>query len=249
MERRIKIIYIITIVSIIAFLSMQAYWLNSRYEYSITEYSTTVNEKITAAIKAYRNYQSENKNIPTGDYKYNTRCSLSFNQDINKYDSPNSKIAHITTYVFDAHKLLSIPRNQQLTKEQEEEANNIALNKIKDLDYTDCTFKVDNAPKESDIWDAMRDFELEVYSPFTAEGLDSVLQREDITAHITVATLDTMLWQNKLEQQKSFTSPHIRITSPFSTLEKKVVIIDYDIPVLEKARAFDPFGHAGFDPS
>ena len=114
MERRIKIIYIITIVSIIAFLSMQAYWLNSRYEYSITEYSTTVNEKIMAAIKAYRNYQSENKNIPPGDYKYNTRYSLSFNQDIT-----NSKIAHITTYVFDAHKLLSIPRNQQLTKEQE----------------------------------------------------------------------------------------------------------------------------------
>lgn len=231
MERRIKIIYIITIVSIIAFLGMQAYWLNSRYEYSITEYSTTVNEKIMAAIKAYRNYQSENKNIPTGDYKYNTRYSLSFNQDINKYDSPNSKIAHITTYVFDAHKLLSIPRNQQLTKEQEEEANNIALNIIKDLDYTDCTFKVDNAPKESDIWDAMRDFELEFYSPFTAEGLDSVLRREDITADITIATLDTMLWQNKFEHQKSLTSPHIRITSPFSALEKKVVIIDYDIPV------------------
>ena len=55
-----------------------------------------------------------------------------------------------------------------MTKEQEEEANNIALNKIKDLDYTDCTFNVDNAPKESYIWDAMRDFELEFYSPFTA---------------------------------------------------------------------------------
>ena len=105
------------------------------------------------------------------------------------------------------------------------------MNKIKDLDYTDCTFEVNNAPKESDIWDAMRDFELEVYSPFTAEGLDSVLQREDITAHITVATLDTMLWQNKFEHQKSLTPPHIRITSPFSALEKKVVIIDYDIPV------------------
>lgn len=236
MERRIKVIYIITIVSIIAFLGMQAYWLHSRYEYSITEYGTIVNDKITDAIKAYRKHQSENKNIPPGDYLYNTSYSLSLKTDREKHKSGKSNIARITTYVFDAHKLLSIPRDIELTEEQQREANEMALKKIKELDYTDCTFEVDNAPKESDIWDAMRDFETEVYSPFTTEGLDSVLRKADIIADINTAVLDTMTWQPTLEYSNSLMSPHIKLTYPFSSLECKVVTVDYDIPVSDVIR-------------
>ena len=40
MERRIKLLYIITIVAILAFLGMQAYWLYGRYEFSLSEYDS-----------------------------------------------------------------------------------------------------------------------------------------------------------------------------------------------------------------
>ena len=35
MKKRIKTLYIITIIAILAFLGMQVYWLYGRYEYSL----------------------------------------------------------------------------------------------------------------------------------------------------------------------------------------------------------------------
>jgi len=38
MEKRIKTLYIITIIAILSFLAMQVYWLYVRYEFSLREY-------------------------------------------------------------------------------------------------------------------------------------------------------------------------------------------------------------------
>ena len=44
MEKRIKTLYIITIIAIIAFLGMQMYWLYGRYEFSLKEYDRNLSD-------------------------------------------------------------------------------------------------------------------------------------------------------------------------------------------------------------
>lgn len=46
MEKRIKALYIITIIAIIAFLGLQAYWLYGRYEYALNDYERNLSERI-----------------------------------------------------------------------------------------------------------------------------------------------------------------------------------------------------------
>lgn len=50
MEKRIKTLYIVTIVAILAFLGMQAYWLYGRYEFSLGEYDAQAVQTIVDAV-------------------------------------------------------------------------------------------------------------------------------------------------------------------------------------------------------
>lgn len=50
MEKRIKALYIITIIAILAFLGMQVYWLYGRYEFSLSEYEATAYDKIVHTV-------------------------------------------------------------------------------------------------------------------------------------------------------------------------------------------------------
>ena len=53
MEKKIKTLYILSIVAILAFLGMQAYWLYGRYEYSLTEYENRTGLLVIEALKEY----------------------------------------------------------------------------------------------------------------------------------------------------------------------------------------------------
>ena len=58
MEKKIKILYILSIIAILAFLGMQAYWLYSRYEFSIREYEDKTGVTIEKALDEYSRLRS-----------------------------------------------------------------------------------------------------------------------------------------------------------------------------------------------
>jgi len=60
MEKRIKTLYTVTIIAIIAFLGMQIYWLYNRYEFSLKEYERNLSERIGK-------YRAQNEACKVGD--------------------------------------------------------------------------------------------------------------------------------------------------------------------------------------
>ena len=53
MEKKIKTLYILSIISILAFLGMQVYWLYVRYDYSLQEYEKHARNVIENTLDDY----------------------------------------------------------------------------------------------------------------------------------------------------------------------------------------------------
>lgn len=53
MEKRIKTLYILSIIAILTFLGMQGYWLYIRYEYSLREYEMETQVVIESLLVEY----------------------------------------------------------------------------------------------------------------------------------------------------------------------------------------------------
>ena len=53
MEKRIKSLYIVTIIAILAFLAMQAFWLYGRYDFALREHGRTLAQRIIKCVETY----------------------------------------------------------------------------------------------------------------------------------------------------------------------------------------------------
>ncbi|WP_288159798.1 sensor histidine kinase, partial [Bacteroides acidifaciens] len=104
------------------------------------------------------------------------------------------------------------------------------------IDPKKLSIDASTAPSDGAAWAAMRNFELEVQSPFTIQGLDSLLKKENINAVLSLTTTDSIMWKSAMYSHKSFVYPHFQIISPYSELERKAVIIDCKIPTADIVR-------------
>ena len=117
MEKRIKTLYIVTIVAILAFLGMQAYWLYQRYVYSLREFEE---EAYNETIKAFTEYREER--ISRSYSKNGSNTSTSQYRIVSDKDSAGGTRfkASITTQRYSAHDLLGIKdKNRLLTREEQ----------------------------------------------------------------------------------------------------------------------------------
>ena len=226
MERQVKALYIITICAIVAFLGMQAYWLNARYRYAFDEYAGELTGRIVDAVTEYNNLRrldnSNDEHINNSHYRLeqqhsDTAVTVKRNVDI-------------ITYHLKAHDLLGIPHGTKLTPEQQHRAAEIAMEmEIGDRDT--IGFDVSSAPDENEAWKAARNVETEMKSPFTVAGIDSVLSKAGIPGEARLVRADTMIWTNTMQLSHSGFSPSLTVTVPYSQLECKLVEITSPISV------------------
>ncbi len=76
----------------------------------------------------------------------------------------------------------------------------------------------------------MKNFELEFQTPFTIEGIDSLLTKERIHADVSLIQTDSLIWSPILTYHSSILHPRFSFISPYSELERKAVLIDCEIP-------------------
>lgn len=221
MEKRIKTLYIITIVAILAFLGMQAYWLYGRYEFSLREYEHHT-EAVIADVLVEYNKERDKKGV--GEIK--TSYSLSHGVDSAGHTSRKVTV----TSSFNGRKLLGIDEERNLTDEEIERLAEIVTDSLNRVEEKKLSIDASTAPSDGAAWAAMRNFDLEVQSPFTIQGLDSLLKKENITAILSLTTTDSIMWKLAMHGHKSFVNPHFQIISPYSELERKAVVIDCAIP-------------------
>jgi len=210
-----------------AFLGMQMYWLYGRYEFSLREYEHHTEAVIADVIVEY-NKERDKKG--TGDI--NTSYSMSHGVD----SAGNTSRKVTVSSSFNGRKLLGIDEERNLTDEEKERLAEIVSDSLKRIEEKKLSIDASTAPSDGAAWAAMRNFELEVQSPFTIQGLDSLLKKENINAVLSLTTTDSIMWKSAMYGHKSFVYPHFQIISPYSELERKAVIIDCKIPTADIIR-------------
>lgn len=226
MDKRIKTLYIITIIAILSFLGMEAYWLYGRYEYALSEYGARLKDRIMVSIEEYnklRDKEATDRSIsdmakPEGEVSV---PSFSLSQSYG--DSVETiRTSKILTYRYSAHQLLGLPPGTPLTDEDMNRVVDIVSSK-QGVPTDSVVYDASGAKNENEAWNASKNVQLERKSPFTAIGLDSMLKRDGIRARVEIGKADSMMWDVKENFHKSIIRPRLALTVPYSQFEGQYV--------------------------
>ncbi len=234
MEKKIKIIYILSIVAILAFLGMQVYWLYGRYEYSLMEYEDSTVLAVAEALNEYNKARARGSASEGDTVKVHSHFQMSHGMD-----SIGKQIRTVTvkTNVINGRKLLGIAENRKLTPDEMKRLEELVMDSLEMVEAKIATIDASSAPSDGTAWNAMKNFESEVQSPFTVDGIDSTLRKHDLTADISLILQDSVRWEPVVAGHNSMLSPRLKITTPYSELEKKAVVIECEIPSSEVLRS------------
>ncbi|MBJ2184050.1 MAG: HAMP domain-containing histidine kinase [Muribaculaceae bacterium] len=233
MEKKIKTLYILSIAAILAFLGMQLYWLYGRYEYSLSEYENISGEIISSAIAEYNNERAKYSVVKK---LARTQSSYQMNTDVDSAGNRRRNVT-VTTKEIDGRKILGIAEKRNLTSEEMKRLQELILDSLDMVDAKIATVDASSAPSDGVAWNAMRNFDNEIQSPFTAEGIDSILKKSNLNAEITLILQDSVTWEPVTIRHSSVVSPRFKVTIPYSELERKAVMIECKIPSSEILRS------------
>lgn len=230
MERRIKALYIITIIAILAFLWMQGYWLYVRYGFTLKEYESNLADRVTQCVDRYNNIRgisvdTINRRDTVGENGIDTFTIPTFSLSQQYSDTvKTTRTAKVLTYLYSAHELLGLEPGTPLSDEQKQKAMDLARTQM--LEPADSVvFDASGAKDETEAWTATRNVQTERRCPFMPEGLDSIMAKERIKAEINLIQADSMVWETKVNYHISALRPEVSLTIPYSQLEGKVVNI------------------------
>lgn len=231
MEKKIKTLYILSIVAILAFLAMQGYWLYVRYEYTLQEYEKRMESVIERTLAEYNKVRVSYSTKFDGVTTVHSLNNL--NMDVDSMGR-QKRTATITTRVYNANELLGIKEKREFTKEEREKLSAmIVADSIAATDTQKTSVDVTSASSDGMAWNAMKNFEIEVQSPFSIEGIDSLLRKENIDAAIALVVTDSIMWKRSVVPHNSIIKPLFTMLVPYSELERKSVEITCRIPYSE----------------
>lgn len=230
MAKDIRIIYVVSILAIIAFLCMQFYWLYNRYEYSIQEYNGIVTEKVQKALNDYYRYRDNHvSNEWSGKgYRNLSQYSMAYETD----ESGNRHhIVSVTAWRFRPWHILGIDPEKSLSDNEVQTALQLCRKSLySEVDSVYVCEAVDDAPNEAATWSAAEAVAVEFKNPFEVSGIDSLLTMQGIDAHVSLLNTPKIEWNENVKINSSFFNPTVTITIPYSPLEKKSVAVKCEVP-------------------
>jgi len=230
MEKRIKTLYIVTIIAILAFLGMQGYWLYGRYEFSLRDYERNLSERIIKCVDDYNVIRAKSSDTRIDSLKQKGNNpevfsvpTFSLQQEYGD-TVKTTRTSKIYTYLFSAHELLGLEPGTPLTEKQKDKAMKLAEIQMA-TPVDSMIFDASGAKDESQAWQATTNVQTECKCPFKIEGVDSILQKSQIKARINLVETDSMVWNTIEEYHTSIFSPDITLIIPYSELQGKAVCI------------------------
>lgn len=231
MEKRIKTLYIVTIVAILAFLGMQAYWLYGRYEFSLGEYDGQAVQTIVDAVADLnRNRGAHAADGKGGELTHSANYNISHSTDSLGH---HRVTVTITTQKYFAHRLLGIDSARELSSEEKTRVALMVLNDESLATTSKHTYDASNAPTDADVWRAFDHSTSEFLLPLTVAMVDSVLALRGLEAEVELVVTDTMMWQPEALTLPTAFRHAATLTVPYSELERKSVVVSYHLPVAE----------------
>lgn len=124
MGKRIKALYIVTIIAILAFLGMQVYWLHGRYEFALRDYERNLSERIIKYVDDYNAVRAKSHDTRIDSLKQKGNNADVFSVPTfslkQQYGDTvkTTRTSKIYTYLFSAHELLGLKPGTPLTEDQ-----------------------------------------------------------------------------------------------------------------------------------
>ena len=220
MDKRIRIVWILTIITSLLMIGGQTYWLYNQYSYSASEYMQTLHKQILEA---------ENKEA---DIRFQHRQSsaeplqgLSMNMSgwvASKEDSlkrPEPKTATTLTFYY---------RNT-------EDVDSTELAKLipvkSDSVSVRDTFRIENVSTEL-LFSASTLYTLQISNPFRESLLDSLLQLQGIQmANARRKILDTLQWKGGYVPFSEGLVYKMEFTYPYNPLKREALVGEVSIPL------------------
>lgn len=215
--------YIVTIIAILAFLGMQSYWLYGRYEFALSDYERNLGARIEKCVAEYNAIRAVSSDSRVDSFRngkdFNTFYVPSFSLSQKYGDTVQTKrTSRIYTYRFSAHELLGLKPGTPLTEEQKDRAMKLAVVQT-ETPVDSMIFDSSGAKDENEAWLATNNVQTERKCPFTVEGIDSITEKAGIKAEVTLARVDSMVWNTAVEYHKSVFSPAVSMIIPYSQLQ------------------------------
>lgn len=222
MEKRIKLITILTIAASLAVIVAQTYWLINQYLYSLQQIEKEIFEKTLTVAEADRKLRDELKNK---DLHVITRIN-------NIGVEQNNNTASKTNWSFEIY----IIKSKGTTTDT-------PISVRYDLLYIDSLYKSGNeikkyqfeiAPsnRKHDVYDALDRFLINEKCPFTTERLDSLLLAQGLTpTAIQIETTDSAVWNPCRINHTSAFYPTLEVTYPFNIFQKQQFRVSYRLNV------------------
>lgn len=212
MEKRIKALHWFTIAVIIAFCSLQCYWLYYRYKDALNDYEEHLYHTVLDVIQ--EDYEMR-RATPDPNISILTHWNIKMSSDTCHVNT--------TTTTFDVY---IVNRNKYMIKDSIEPDNiaNIYERQMPD-GIAKYTFEIDdNRNKENDVYDALERFKVNACHSFRIAAIDSLLTRRGIKVKRTdIGQSDSMIWTPTRTVHPSILKNEMTISYPYDILDGKII--------------------------
>ena len=230
MKKRIKALYVVTIIAILAFLGMQVYWLHGRYEFALRDYERNLSERIINYVDDYNTIRAKSSDTRVDSLKRKGSNAEVFSVPTfslkQQYGDTvkTPRTSKIYTYLFSAHELLGLKPGTPLTEDQKNRAMELAQIQMA-TPVDSMVFDASGAKDERQAWLATNNVQTEQKCPFSVEGIDTILQKSGIKARINLLEADSMVWNTTVKYHTSVFTPDLTVMMPYSEMQGRTVCI------------------------
>ena len=220
MEKRIKIVWMLTIVTSILMLGGQAYWLYNQYGYSAEAYMQKLHEQILEAEDKEADIRFQHRQIsaePLRSLGMNLSGWTGLKEDSLKRPEPSTT----TTLTF--------------YYQNKEDVDSAALSKLieekSDSVLVRDTFRIADVSTEM-LFSASTLYTLQISNPFCESLLDSLLQSQGIQMTNTRREiLDSLQWGGNYASLRKGIVYKMKFVYPYNPLKREALVGEVTIPL------------------
>ena len=220
MDKRIKIVWILTIITSLLMMGGQAYWLYNQYGYSAEAYMQKLHEQILEAEDKEADIRFQHRQIssePLRSLGMNLSGWTSLGEDSLKRPEPRTSTT-LTFYYRNKEDMDSAA----LAKLIEEESDSVL---VRD------TFQLEGVSTEL-LFSASTLYSLQISNPFQEFLLDSLLQSQDIQMTNTRREiLNTLQWKGNYIPFREGLAYKMKIVYPYNPLKQEAMVGEITIPL------------------
>ena len=220
MDKRIKIVWILTIITSILMMVGQSYWIYNQYNFSALEYMKTLHQCIQKVEEEEADIRFRHRQMgaePLRSMAMNLSGWTNMKEDSVNRPEPKSSTT-LTFYYLNNEKMDST----DIEKMIQEKSDSII---VRD------TFRTENVSTEI-LFSASTLYTLQISNPFRESLLDSLLQAQGIRmTNYRKEISDTTQWKGSYIPFRDGLAHKMKVVYPYNPLKREVITGEVTIPL------------------